>query len=409
MAHCSDLPPELIALIIDFNHDAQSTLRQCSLVCRTWLSPSQRLLFHTFQWFELERVVPFRDFLLGASELGAYIREVSIYRRQEAPESKGTDREGVQGLFSLLPNITKIKLYFLASSPFLFSNAILRQCSELCKLTIAPARGGMHHVISPAALMSNFQDTTVKNLQLRLLELPSTIDSPLDLDVTVCSVERLTLDSPGNLAVWFPYFRRILPNWSEFKILCVQDNMRPWGNALQTCDLSHLHRLHVRVFIREFSSPCSSSASDMPSGSNPHSATRLFTYNEASPLFSSASAPKMDHLLLTLDYAPSDDIAIEVVSSMVEWYRCTLAALSQGKESTLKNLTLTVMALNDPAVATAWAKVDDVLSTDTFSRLECVHFFDRRKRRIEMLSCPSTVRMLQQVLPKLWRGGKLAV
>ncbi|KAF8899968.1 hypothetical protein CPB85DRAFT_1256860 [Mucidula mucida] len=211
----------------------------------------------------------------------------------------------------------------------------------------------MHHVISPAALMSNFQDTTVKNLQLRLLELPSTIDSPLDLDVTVCSVECLTLDSPGNLAVRFPYFRRILPNWSEFKILCVQDNMRPWGNALQTCDLSHLHRLHVRVFIR----------------SNLHSATQLFTYNEASPLFSSASAPKIDHLLLILDYAPSDNIAIEVVSSMVEWYRCTLAALSQGKESTLKNLTLTVMALNDPAVATAWAKVDDVLSTDTFSRL----------------------------------------
>ncbi|KAF9027655.1 hypothetical protein BDZ89DRAFT_887829, partial [Hymenopellis radicata] len=74
-----DLPPELIALIIDFHRDAQSTLRQCSLVCRAWLSPSQCRLFHTFRRFALiKKVVPFRNFLLGAPHLGAYVREISV-------------------------------------------------------------------------------------------------------------------------------------------------------------------------------------------------------------------------------------------------------------------------------------------------------------------------------------------
>ncbi|KAF9003490.1 hypothetical protein BDZ89DRAFT_967510, partial [Hymenopellis radicata] len=79
MARCSDLPPELIALIIDFHRDAKSTLCQCSLVCRAWLSPSQRRLFHTFRMFNLvEKVVPFRDFLRGAPHFGAYVREITV-------------------------------------------------------------------------------------------------------------------------------------------------------------------------------------------------------------------------------------------------------------------------------------------------------------------------------------------
>ncbi|KAF8992206.1 hypothetical protein BDZ89DRAFT_973522, partial [Hymenopellis radicata] len=79
MARCSDLPSELIALIIDFHRDAKSTLRQCSLVCRAWLSPSQHRLFHTFRRFYLlKEVVPFRNFLLGAPHLGRYIREISV-------------------------------------------------------------------------------------------------------------------------------------------------------------------------------------------------------------------------------------------------------------------------------------------------------------------------------------------
>ncbi|KAF8898085.1 hypothetical protein CPB85DRAFT_1327964 [Mucidula mucida] len=79
MARCSDLPPELIALIISFHFGAKSHLRQYSLVCRAWLSPSQRRLFHTFRMFNLVKDgVPFRKFLLGAPHSGAYVRDITV-------------------------------------------------------------------------------------------------------------------------------------------------------------------------------------------------------------------------------------------------------------------------------------------------------------------------------------------
>ncbi|KAF8989526.1 hypothetical protein BDZ89DRAFT_1087415 [Hymenopellis radicata] len=345
MARCSDLPQELIALIIDF-HRTQSTLRQCSLVCRAWLPPSQRRLFHAFRKFKVNKVAVLPP----------------VYYTPEPGIDLVAD---VQNLFSLLPNITKICVHSLASSPFLFTNRLLRQCPELRKFTINGAIDLTDHLV------------------LRRLKMPSAIDSPLDLDAVVRSVERLTLDSSRTFSVWHPYFRSILPHWSELKISCDVDRIQTWGDVLRTSNLSHLRRLHVRVSI--YISPAEGSSQ--------------FPHDDASPLFS--SAPNLDHLLLItkVSYVLTlmEDISIEVVSSMVEWYLCTLTALSESGKSMLKELTLTVMALDDSTVAAAWAKVDDILSTNAFSKLE------------HTSSHPNTVRLLEQALPELSRRGKLAV
>ncbi|KAF8873615.1 hypothetical protein CPB85DRAFT_1348013 [Mucidula mucida] len=84
MACCSDLPPELIALCILFigdYRDAQANLRQSFLVCHAWLPPSQRQLFQIFRMLPMEKVIPFRDLILGAPHIGAYVREVFLYHR----------------------------------------------------------------------------------------------------------------------------------------------------------------------------------------------------------------------------------------------------------------------------------------------------------------------------------------
>ncbi len=118
----------------------------------------------------------------------------------------------------------------------------------------------------------------------------------------------------------------------------------------------------------------------------------------------------MDHLLLIMKviqvYVPSYKLDLKVVLSTVEWYQKTLTAMSQGEESTVKELTLTVMVLDDPNIVNTWVKVDDILSIDVFRTLEHVHFLYERKTCIRMCS---TVCVLQQVLLKLWRGGKWAV
>ncbi len=118
----------------------------------------------------------------------------------------------------------------------------------------------------------------------------------------------------------------------------------------------------------------------------------------------------LDHLLLTVTvfFMPSYNLHFQVAFGTLEWYRCTLTALSKGEESTLKEI-LTVPGINSSTSAAAWTKVDDVLSTDALGRLERVHFLDEKKKPIETWSYPRTVRMLKQALPKLSKGGKLAV
>lgn len=95
---------------------------------------------------------------------------------------------------------------------------------------------------------------------------------------------------------------------------------------------------------------------------------------------------------------------------MIDWYLCTLTGtLDQGGKSTLKKLTLTVMALEHSIVAKAWAKVDDTLSSPAFESLEQVRFLNDVGSRIRMRSIPYSARLLQKVLPKLSTLGKLAV
>lgn len=56
-----------------------------------------------------------------------------------------------------------------------------------------------------------------------------------------------------------------------------------------------------------------------------------------------------------------------------------------------------VMALTTPIVAMAWAKVDDILSTPTFSSLECVYLLDDHKLPVQTRAHPHAVHILQQV------------
>ncbi|KAF9027656.1 hypothetical protein BDZ89DRAFT_798134 [Hymenopellis radicata] len=217
-------------------------------------------------------------------------------------------------------------------------------------------------VVSPTAIFPSFADTTVKRLVLGALKMPSAIDSPLNPGAAVCSVERLTLDSPFNFSVWLPFFRKSLPHWNELKVVTDLRSIHRWNDLLRTCDLSHLRRLHVSVCPEPY-----------------YLTTPLFPH-DASPFFSSVR--NLDHLLLTTRISDGDlnNCRIEVVSSMVEWYLCTFTALYESGKSMLKELTLTVMALDDPDVAAAWAKVDDILSTNAYSMLEHVHFLDKTKK-----------------------------
>lgn len=139
----------------------------------------------------------------------------------------------------------------MASSSFLFTNSLLQQCPKLCKFSIMAPQRGIDD-ISPATLISSFEGTTIKYLCLKGLKMPSKIDSPLNLDSAVCLAERLTLDLSSNLSVWFPYFRCILPNWSDLKIFCSKDGIQLWSDVLWANDLSHLRQLHVCLFIHEF-------------------------------------------------------------------------------------------------------------------------------------------------------------
>ncbi|KAF9027665.1 hypothetical protein BDZ89DRAFT_1066783 [Hymenopellis radicata] len=368
MARCSDLPPELIARMMDFHRDAQSTLRQCSLVCRAWTSPSQCRLFRVFT-LGIRQFNTFRDLLVGAPHLGTYIREVAFIGprnyKSDVPEVIDlSDRENLQSLFPLLPNITTVHAFSLWSSPLLFTNSMLRQSQQLRKFVILETLQ-IGDVVSPASIFPIFSGTTVEELDLYGIEMPSTMDTPLNSNSAVCAVERLSLDRAQNFPVWLPYFQSVNPRLRELNVVVYGPNgIQAWSHSLRTSNLSGLRRFHFHVYIHTTSIP-----------SNP---TMHFLHDNASPLFSSAP---FDHLLLTV----------------------------KGERSTLKTLTFTVMALDESTVATAWAKVDDTLSSPTFDSLEHVHFLDDAEEPISAGSNPNTVRMLQQVLPKLSRKGKLAV
>jgi hypothetical protein len=71
------LPPEVIANIIDYLHDSPSDLRACALVCRSWVAPSR---FHLFQRISVCRYVYTRCRILHRTierspYVALYIRE----------------------------------------------------------------------------------------------------------------------------------------------------------------------------------------------------------------------------------------------------------------------------------------------------------------------------------------------
>ncbi len=261
----SDLPPELIARMMYFLRvrRAKSTLRQCSLVCRAWVYPSQRRLFRNLR-LDAQRVGTFCDLLVGAPHLGTYIHEMSFlgphFRRQDVPEVDagfaGTDREIIKSLLSLLPNITAVRAYGLASSSFLFTNSALRQCQRLHQFSIIDTlrRGD---IVSPACIFPIFEGTAVKYLTIQDLGIPSTMDIPLNSDLPVCAIERLRLNVKArNFTVWLPYLQSVLPLWKT--LIVTPDGpegvpeLRAWSQSLRTSNLSGLRRFHFHVRIREF-------------------------------------------------------------------------------------------------------------------------------------------------------------
>ncbi len=262
----SDLPPELIARMMDFlrARRAKSTLRRCSRVCRAWVYPSQRGLFRKLR-LDAQRVGSFCDLLVGAPHLGTYIHEMSFLgphsRRQDVPEvdagDTGTDRETIQSLLSLLPNITVVHAYGLASSSFLFTNSALRQCQRLRHFSIiGTLRQG--DVVSPACIFPIFEGTAVRYLSIQDLDMPSTMDIFLNSDRPVYAIERLSLNVVArNLPVWLPYFQSVLPLLKKLQVVVEGSNsvraLPAWSHSLwQTSNLSRLDRFHFDVHICEF-------------------------------------------------------------------------------------------------------------------------------------------------------------
>ncbi len=151
---------------------------------------------------------------MGAPHIGTYIREVSLLGPhsyiQDVPDiidfSDATDREDLQSLFLLLPNITVVK----ASSPFLFTNSVLCHCPQLCEFSIqSTLQEGA--VVSPTSIFHIFEGTTMTRLFLFSLYMLSTMDSPLKPDSAVCTIEVLVLNVAQNFNVWLPYLQSVMP------------------------------------------------------------------------------------------------------------------------------------------------------------------------------------------------------
>lgn len=81
----SDLPQELVDVVIDYLHRYRSTLRACSLTCSSWVSPSRYHLFYRLLLKDESTLVRWSEsFPDHTNSPSSYVKEL-IFRKQPNP------------------------------------------------------------------------------------------------------------------------------------------------------------------------------------------------------------------------------------------------------------------------------------------------------------------------------------
>jgi hypothetical protein len=96
------LPQELFDIAIPYLSEDRTASRACALVCRSWLHPARRNLFHTvYLRFRSWNITPFLHLLASNPELGSYIRKVD-WDLPLSPEECPPDSDAAVSVVQLL-------------------------------------------------------------------------------------------------------------------------------------------------------------------------------------------------------------------------------------------------------------------------------------------------------------------
>ena len=92
MSHCSDLPPEILDLVIDFLYDEPETLRQCCLVSKSWVPRTRKHLFAVIEFHTKDKIEAWRKAFPDPSDSPArYTQSLKITCPRAITEADGIE------------------------------------------------------------------------------------------------------------------------------------------------------------------------------------------------------------------------------------------------------------------------------------------------------------------------------
>lgn len=104
--------PELVELVIDHLFDDKATLSTCSLVARSWLSPSQYHLFFSIQYDtrnDTETAHNLNKFLMSNPQCAIHIRVLHLCSSQRRFR-ECVEPAALSAILSALPSLTSLKI-----------------------------------------------------------------------------------------------------------------------------------------------------------------------------------------------------------------------------------------------------------------------------------------------------------
>ncbi|SJL07869.1 uncharacterized protein ARMOST_11223 [Armillaria ostoyae] len=282
-AEISSLPQELIDAFIDENHGDSTTLRTCSLVCRSWTYPSQRRIFshvnfnhhslHGRRQRDIERVNSFISIhpyiatfvksievspLLDAHLLGAILKKlvslesISLHLCGYSWDELSLSMRDILITAFRSPRLTKLEIrngQFLRCADFL---ALLGACQHPKHLSLSAI--SCEDLVSCESLEGLTQLPNGLELQLRSLALslcePQSALIQLLHSIDVGSLRRLLVltDGSGDLAKRTKVTKEILRqlNGSHLEHLVLNVCLgEPLSNLM---DISRLRSIHVKLW-----------------------------------------------------------------------------------------------------------------------------------------------------------------
>lgn len=120
-----DLPQEIFHIILNYLGDNKQILRNCSLVCRSWLQASRPRFFAVVSLYACERrLVDFLDFLDTHPYITSHVRSLMLHKPMDdqPPGIDGTSEPSVTPYTLVrtarrLPRLRELQLYFVHIVP----------------------------------------------------------------------------------------------------------------------------------------------------------------------------------------------------------------------------------------------------------------------------------------------------